>query len=161
MNKKLTILLLTLLLLAGCGSQQRNEFSTWAFATRDTVGGMLGYEVLEKVEVGGFCYWQPQTKVPHTAGMYGMYHWPHTVTIPQPVPLDFLPDTLEGAPYIGGLIGINVDGGRDTVLSGPMAGVVVYEIVDIRYHFQMVDKDLEALMDDEHLLFFGLGPLKF
>lgn len=105
------VVVLVLLLVAGCTDMTA---SIWD-GRDDAIGGRIGY-VMGNTEVGGSVLHWPETKNAEIFGVYGLYKFPDLVEIPNPLKLDFLPETIMGTPYLGGKV--DSDGGETLLMGG-------------------------------------------
>lgn len=114
-----TVLILVLLLVAGCTD---TTASLWNDRD-DAIGGRLGY-VMGNTEVGtSILYWENGYNS-EVFGAYGLYKFPETVDMPNPIPMSFLPETLKGTPYIGGRV--RSEGGNSLLIAGIEIGNTLY-----------------------------------
>lgn len=125
----LVVLLLCLLLcLPGCSG------NTWVWDDDGAVGARLGTNVTENNEAGLSMLWRPDDSGPRVMGLYGVHHFPEPVEFRNPLILDFMPETLEGKPYIGGKFDVNFD--TNETLIGPVAGIIFEDVLFLEYQFQ-------------------------
>lgn len=119
MKNVITVIILAILLVAGCADMTA---SLWD--ERDNaIGGRFGYVFTDdpnategQMETGlEIVYW-PDGKSTEIFGAYGMYKFGEVET-PNPLPMEFLPETLKGIPYIGGKVDTD---GNNTMLFGGM-----------------------------------------
>uniref|UniRef100_A0A6M3JQA0 Outer membrane protein beta-barrel domain-containing protein n=1 Tax=viral metagenome TaxID=1070528 RepID=A0A6M3JQA0_9ZZZZ len=94
------------------------------------------------------------TDLPQVWSAYGLYYLPNDITVPQPIPLDWLPTELTARPYLGAQVGMDFD--ADGVISGPLAGVIIQKVFFAEYRYANYSGQLGNTLDDEHKLLFGL-----
>ena len=112
-NLTLTVIVLALLLVAGC-----TDMTASLWDERDGgLGGRVGYAT-GNTEVGGsFLYWPDgENANAEVFGAYGLYKFPELVEIPLPIQAEFLPETIMATPYIGAKI--DIDGNASLVIAG-------------------------------------------
>jgi len=143
--KKLVVSLLVVLCL--CLPAQANIYS-WIWGDSDAVGARLGTDLAENIEVGVSALWFPDQEAPEIWGMYGIYHLPEIVQFPNPIILEFLPETIKGKPYFGGKLDIDfeIDKARVSII----AGIVFEDILFIEYNFESIDR---SSYNDSKILF--------
>lgn len=113
------VVVLALLFVAGCADTTASLWND----REGAIGGRLGY-VMENTEVGTSILYWPDGDNSEVFGAYGMYKFPDTVEIPNPIPMAFLPETLKGTPYIGGKV--NGEGGSSLLIAGIEIGNTLY-----------------------------------
>jgi hypothetical protein len=123
------------------------------------IGARLGYRIGddERIEIGLSSEYYPgadDADSPQVWGVYGLYHWPDAIKVPQPIPLEFLPAELTATPYIGGRIGLDFD--ADGVVSGPVAGIIVNEVIFFEAQYNYYGGPLEGSGSDDFRFIFGL-----
>ena len=142
-------LLVLLVVLACCQIAHAEGLTTWLFGGVDydspnnEIETWLGYEK-GPIEVGMWAAWRVDQQ-PQTYGFYGLYKFENLVEIPQFLPLPWLPEKLSASPCIGGMISMP----GEEYLAAPFAGVVIQDILAIKYIYQ----DWE---DDTSQVYFGL-----
>lgn len=116
--KNLIVLVVVALLfcLTGCSG------NTWVWGDNGAVGARIGTKVTENNEAGLSVLWWPDDSEPEELGLYAVHHFPGTVEFRNPLIVDFLPEILEGRPYLGGKLDVNFD--TDETFVGPIAGVI-------------------------------------
>ena len=123
----------------------------------ESIGARLGYRFgdTEQWEIGLQSQWYPsrQTDLPQNFAVYGLYTFPDPIIFPQPIPVEWLPSEIEAKAYFGAQIGVNFDG--DGVISGPLAGIVLQDIIFVEYQYANYSGDLSTL-SNEHKVIFGL-----
>lgn len=111
MKKLITSVVAVLLLVAGC-----NDMTASLWNDREgAIGGRLGYAI-ESAEMGLSVLHWPDGDNSEVFGAYGMYKFSDMVEIPNPIPMDFLPEMLKGTPYIGGKV--DGEGGSSLLIAG-------------------------------------------
>lgn len=110
----------------------------------------------EPYEIGVGCLWWPSEQMgpPSTYTIYGLYQVGLPIIVPNPIKLDWLPETLTAQPYIGAQVGLDFYNGG--VMTGPIAGLIIEKIIVIEYQYQRFTEALANDLDNEHKLFFGL-----
>ena len=139
--------LIVLLVLCLCLPAQADIYS-WIWGDSDAVGARLGIDLAENIEVGASALWFPDQETPEIWGMYGIYHLPEIVQFPNPIILDFLPETIGGRPYFGGKLDIDFD--IDKARVSLIAGIVFEDILFIEYDFESIDR---SSYNDSKILF--------
>ena len=157
---KYVMMLIVVLLVAG--TTQANDLSVWLLGEDDLVGARIGYMVDDNVEVGVLSQWYPQDEAPNILGAFGVYHFDEPVEIKNPIPLEWLPETFLAKPYIGAQVSIDfrkligeTDGMRRSMV-GPIAGIVVQEVLVIEYSYSAFGDGLDKVLDDNHQISIGL-----
>lgn len=147
MIKKRIVLVVLVLLL--CVPAQADIYS-WVFGDSDAIGIRIGTDVSENVEVGLSALWWPDIEKPEIWGVYGIYHLPEIVQFPNPIALDFLPETIGGRPYFGGKVDIDseLDQGGFSFISG----IVFNDILFLEYQMEAIDRNSY----NESKIIFGL-----
>lgn len=148
-----------------------NPWAVWVMADEDTInvrGGYRGFRQYPNAELGAMLYWFKETDPPRVFGLYGAYHVPTIVQIPNPLPFDWLPETFKGEPYVGIELSVNIpkdghDGkadkkdGWDKRMSNIFAGLKIEHIGRVEAQLFMVDDGMEAFMSDDIRFRIGLG----
>ena len=157
--KKLMMLIVILLVV---GTAQANDLTVWLLGEDDLVGARVGCMIDEHVEVGVLSHWYPQDEAPNILGAFGVYHFDEPVEIPNPIPLEWLPETFLAKPYIGAQVSIDfrkligeTDGMRRSMV-GPIAGILVQQILVIEYSYSAFGDGLDNVLDDNHTASFGM-----
>lgn len=143
--KKLVMTALVVLCL--CLPVQADIYS-WIWGDDDAIGARIGTDISESIEIGASALWFPDQESPRIWGMYGIYHLPEIVQFPNPIILDFLPDTIGGRPYFGGKLDIDFD--IDKARVSLIAGIVFEDILFIEYNFESIDSNA---YNDSKILF--------
>lgn len=151
--KKLMVVVL-LLIMALSQPARAGKWNVWTYGDNEVVGARIGWDLKEDIEIGFGSIWWPNDKAPQIYNVYGIYQWPDIVEIPNPISLDFLPDTLEGKPYIGAQVGVSID--NDGSFAGPVAGLVLQDIWFVEYQYRSIGNKLEESFNDEHKLVVGI-----
>ena len=109
--RNVIMLVLVLLFVAGC-----TDMTASLWDDRDGgVGSRIGY-AMDNTEVGlSVLYW-PDNIYDEVFGAYGLYKFPDMVEIPNPISVEFLPETISGTPYLGGKV--DSDGGQTILMAG-------------------------------------------
>jgi len=157
--KNVWMLLIVLLVAANC---QASDMTVWFYGEDDLIGARVGYMVDDNVEVGILSQWYPQDEAPNILGAFGCYHFDDPVEITNPLPVDWLPETFVAKPYIGAQVSIDfrkligeLDGQRRSMV-GPIAGVIVQEILVLEYSYSAFGDALDKVLDDNHKFSVGL-----
>lgn len=133
------------------------DLTTWIFGEGDAVTARVGMTLdPNNVEIGIASTWHPTSEAPQIYTVYGLYMFDQVVPFRQPLPVDFLPETLEAQPYIIGTVGIDLENEDRRGLASLGAGVIVQQVLVIEYSFQAVSDYLEESMADTHKVSFGL-----
>ncbi len=137
--KKVGVVLLVLLL----SLPVQGSISTWIWGDDEAVGARIGTQITENNEAGlSMLVWPGDSDRDAeliALGLYGVYRFPQTAEFRNPLILDFLPETIEGRPYIGGKFDINLDTNKSSV--APVAGIVFQDILFLEYQFQSFSPD--------------------
>jgi len=128
----------------------RADITSWLWADNDALGLRLGSEISENIEVGLSTLWLPDREEPEIWGLYALYHLPEIVNVPNPILVDFLPETITGAPYLGGKL--DIDFNDDSTDISPVAGIVLMDVLFIEYQFESIDRESRQ----ESKLLFGI-----
>jgi len=102
------------------------------------------------IEVGLSALWLPDREEPEIWGLYALYHLPEIVNLPNPIVVDFLPETITATPYLGGKLDINFDYKAADI--SPVAGLMLNKVLFIEYQFESIDRESYQ----ESKLIFGL-----
>lgn len=151
-------LLVLLLILACCQMCHAEGLTTWLFGgagdgPTNEVFARVGYEK-GPVEIGAQSCWWPNYDPPTIFGVYGLFKIADVVEIPNPIHLEWLPKTFTASPYIGGQITIEIEDRSSMV--GPVAGVIIQDIITVEYQYRNYGQLLGEIMQDEHRVLFGL-----
>jgi hypothetical protein len=149
--KKWLTTICAIVLMAGVA--QAKDFNAWLLGDSDSLTARLGYDITPNVEVGGEVAWLNLDEVPGNAGIYGIYKFPDAVNVPNPLPLEWLPKTLMAMPYLGMQVGVDILNKGTFV--GPIAGLVIQDIIVVEYEYLMTDFQL-GQMNNEHRVSMGL-----
>lgn len=149
MKKLIVVLMLCVLVVGGC-SQNETDVYSWVWGDDDAIGARVGTNVGDSnnVEVGLSALWWPDRERPEIWGMYGIYSFPEILEVPNPIVMEFLPETISGRPYLGGKVDIDFSG--DKSRASPIAGIVFEDIFFIEYQFDSIDRDIA---NDSKLIF--------
>jgi len=158
MNKVLTMIVMLL-----CATTvQASDFTAWLYGEDDLVGLRLGKMVDDNVEIGILSQWYAQDEAPNILGAYGCFHFDEPVEIANPIPIEWLPEVFEAKPYLGAQVSIDfrkligeTDGMRRSMV-GPIAGIVVQEVLVIEYSYSAFSDNLDNVLDDNHSITIGL-----
>jgi len=151
-------LLILFVILAFCQATYAEGLTTWLFGGAGTgetneVFARVGYEK-GPLEVGAMvCFW-PNYDPPTTYGVYAIGKLKDAVQIPNPIPLEWLPETFTASPYIGGQVSVEIQNRGSMV--GPVAGVIVQDVLTIEYQYRNYGEALGEILADEHRVMFGL-----
>ena len=148
------ITLLIILLVAGLAQA---DMTAWVMGENNTITARVGMTLdPNNIEIGAQTTWYPDDDTPQIYGVYGIFVFDQSVSFRQPIPVEWLPETLEAKPYIGGLVTVDVRQDDRRTLYGPVAGVIIKEIMVIEYAYHYVDDQLQDYMKDESRVSFGL-----
>lgn len=148
MVRKMCVLLMMLLF---CVPVQAGV-SSWIWADSDAIGTRIGTDLADNIEVGISALWWPDSESPEIYGIYGVYTLPECIQLPNPIVLDFLPETIGGCPYFGGKV--DVDFSRNKGSASLIAGIVFEKILFLEYQFQSFDRQNTTNGDSK--LIFGI-----
>lgn len=127
--------------------------TTWLLADDDSRQVRVGWQDEEVgIEAGITGFWLEDE--PQIYGVYGVWHVPGPVNIPNFFGIG--PETLEAYPYVGAQVTAAIDSDDKGDLYGPIAGLLIQNIVVIEWQYRIVDNVLEGPLDDEHKVVFGL-----
>jgi hypothetical protein len=151
---KRTLLIVALLLML-CGIV-RADMTVWGLYDRDTAGARIGY-VNKNIELGLFGAWRPDPKQPpNLFGIYSLYEF-DAVEVANLIPIDWLPATLSGKPYIGGFLTIDFERDQARALGGPMVGLLLQDVLAIELRYQLVNDQLEQNFQNQQYV-LSIGP---
>lgn len=145
--KNLILIAMAMVLMAGCASEQKN-WSASVLGDKNSLTTRIGYDI-GKIEVGGEAAWLDLTGLPGNAGVYGKYKF-DPITVPNPIPLEFLPTNLMMTPFIGGQAGIDIL--NNGVFVGPIAGLDMPPIT-IEWEYINTDFKLGSVGDAQKIIF--------
>lgn len=149
--KKTFGMFIVLILLAGVASAK--NLSAWLLGDGDSLMARVGYNTTVNTEVGLESCWFKLDDSPQVWGAYGLYKFTDIIQIPNPLPLEWLPKTLNGTPYIGMQVGLNLNSKGTFV--GPVAGITIQDILVIEYQYTNFDWQLENSGVDSHKIMMG------
>jgi hypothetical protein len=164
--KKVMVTMLMVLMLSA--TAYAGDLNVWLYGVQNMVvdtdgqetiglrlGTTLGEENNLEVGVASQLYvGDSGVDLPQVWTAYGLYYLPYEVTVPQPIPLEWLPKELTGKPYLGAQVGMDFD--ADGVVSGPLAGIIIQKIMFVEYQYANYSGQLGDALDDEHKVLFGL-----
>lgn len=115
------------------------DINSWIWADSDSIAARIGFDIADSnnVEAGVSALWFPDDWDPEIWGIYGVYHL-GAIELPNPIPIDFLPETLSGRPYLGGKVDIDFE--IDKARASPIVGIVFQDIIFIEYQFESIDR---------------------
>jgi len=152
------VLLIVLLVAGTC---QAKDFALWTYGEDDLVGARVGCMIDDNVEFGVLSLWYPQDEAPNILGAYSCYHFDEPVMIDNPIPLEWLPEIFEAKPYIGAQVSIDfrkligeTDGMRRSMV-GPIAGIIVQEVLVVEYSYSAFGDALGTVLNDQHKISIG------
>lgn len=148
-----TILIMGAILIGASGCPE-NKISVWTGGDNDALTVRGGYEIQDNIEVGVASTWWVSDDPPQTFGTYAIYEFDQILDVNSPIDAGFLPETFTGKPYLGGQIGLNVDG--DGTYSSIMAGVLFNEIFFVEYQYRAYDEEIEQFLKDDNKIMFGV-----
>lgn len=127
--------------------------TTWLLADDDSRQVRAGWQDDKYgIEAGITALWlEDESQI---YGVYGVWHVLEPVNIPNF--FGFGPETLEGYPYVGAQVSAAIDSDDKGDLYGPIAGLLIQNIVVVEWQYRIVDNVLEGPLDDEHKVVFGL-----
>ena len=154
MSKKLMAAVACVLAFAAVTSA--SDFDFWALADSDSVLIRLGLPVSDNVVAGVESAWRHDSERPGQLwALYGIYTHPDPIEFDNILPFDWMP-ALSAHPYIGASIGVDLENEDERTVAGPLAGLIVQDILVIEYAYQYVSDHLEAYMSDRYRLRVGL-----
>ncbi len=155
-------LITILIVLLSFSSVHAEGLTAWIYSGVDydnkgnEVAARIGY-VKGAIELGGLSQWYPSDKPPQVFGIYGLYLFEDAITIPQILPLSWLPETLTATPYIGGQVTVDFAfPDTDGTMVGPIAGVEIQGIIVVEYQYRNYSDKLGDYLDNEHRVMFGI-----
>lgn len=128
------------------------KISNWLWGDSDALGVRVGIDLGENIEVGVSSLWLPDRERPVSWGIYGLFHLPE-IEVPNPIVMDFLPETISGRPYFGAKI--DFDFVVDQSMTSPVAGIVFNDLLFFEYQFSSIDRTSIG----ESKILFGLRIL--
>ena len=157
--KTIMSIIVCVLLMAVATSAADVDF--WALADSDSVLLRLGLPVSDNVVAGIESAWRHDSERPGQLwALYGIYTHPDPIEFDNILPFDWLP-TLSANAYIGASIGVDLENEDERTVAGPLAGLIVQDILVIEYTYQYVSDHLEAYMSDRYRLRIGIRPIRF
>lgn len=142
--------ILTVLILLSLCLPAKADITSWLWADNDALGVRIGVQDESPIEVGLSALWLPDREEPEIWGLYALYHLPELVNFPNPILVDFLPETITGSPYFGGKLDIDFDDNVTDI--SPVAGIILMDVLFIEYQFESIDRESRQ----ESKLIFGL-----
>ena len=143
-----------------------NGLNVWLYGDTDfaadgnsnnsrTLSARLGYHWAD-CEIGASISWYPdeQVQIPQTYTVYGLYNGLPAVDVPNPIPVEWLPDKFNAKPYFGAQVGLDVN--NNGVITGPIAGLIVQDLIVVEYQYQRLTERLGTQLDNEHKVLLGL-----
>lgn len=127
MKQLLMLVILALLLVAGCA-----EMTASISDDNDAIGVRAGGFLTENNEAGLSVKIQEDDSEIRELGLYALHHYPDmAVKFRNPLVVEFLPEEIEGTPYLGAKMDYDMDMHRcDTE---PVAGVIFAETFYIEH----------------------------
>lgn len=151
MRKFKMVVFALVLSMAGC--VEAKNLSAWLLGDTDSLMARVGYNTTTNTEVGLEAAWFELDGTPGNAGIYGIYKWPDLITVPNPLPFDFLPKEVTGKVYGGVQMGIDILN-RGTFV-GPIAGMIIQDIIIVEYQYISADFKLGQI-DGEQKIILGM-----
>lgn len=131
MLKSIRMLIVAILLLVA-GTVQAKNLSAWLVGGYDnTLTARVMYDLSPNVSAGGEVSFFELDNLPGSTGLCAIYKLPDAIQLPNPIPLSFLPATLEATPYVGARAGVDIT--NNGTYSGLIAGVTVHDTIVIEY----------------------------
>lgn len=134
MCKKMCMLLMVLLF---CVPVQAGVYS-WIWADSDAIGARVGTDLADNIEAGISALWFPDREWPQLWGVYALYHLPEIIEFDNPIVLDFLPETIKGAPYFG--YKLDIDFEADKARGSLIGGIIFEDILFLEYQLDSTDR---------------------
>lgn len=145
--------LISILIVLLVAAMAQADMTTWLLGETDIdsdqgmIQARVGY-LHNDVEVG-----LSSTAPPQVYGAYGLYHLGDVVDVNLPIPYAGI---LKAKPYVGAQLSVDFGGDGDEAFAGPIAGLVIQEVMVLEYQYRLYDDVLEGLLTDEHRVLFGL-----
>ncbi len=152
MIKRLSTVLAIVLLMSVATSAS----SIWTLADSDSVLMRVMFPVSENVEAGVESAWRHDSESPgHIWGVCGVYIHPEKVDFNEIFAFDWLPQ-LKANPYVGAFVTVDIEHDGDRTMAGPIAGLIVQDILVVEYAYQYVSDSLDDYLNDRYRLRIGL-----
>ena len=154
MCRKLTVVAIVLLMTAVTSA---SDFCLWTLADSENVTMRLGYGLGDNIEGGVEYTLNTHSDKPGSIwGVFGVYKAPEAIDFSRIFSNDFMPGLI-GTPYAGCSLSVDFDSQNDNrTRVGPIAGVIVQDILVVEYFYQFISDDLDAYLNDEYILRIGL-----
>ena len=134
-----------------------SDFCLWTLADSDNVVGRVGYALGENIEGGIEYTLNTHSDKPGSIwGVFGVYKAPEAIEFNRIFSNDWIP-ALIGTPYAGVSMSVDFDSQNENrTRVGPIAGVILQDILVVEYFYQFISDDLDAFLNDEYVLRIGL-----
>lgn len=134
-----------------------SDFCLWTLADSDNVTMRLGYGLGDNIEGGVEYTLNTHSDKPGSIwGVFGVYKAPEAIQFNQIFSNDWIP-SLVGTPYAGCSLSVDFDSqNNNRTRVGPIAGIILQDILVVEYFYQFISDNLDAYLDDEYILRIGL-----
>lgn len=147
---------ITLVMLIVTSVASAGDFCIWSLADSDSVIGRVGYKLGDNIEAGIESAWRHDSERPGQLwALFGAYKAPDAIKVGRLLPFDWLPE-LTATPYVGASVGVDLENEDERTVAGPLAGLIIQDILVIEYFYGFVSDDLDAYMNDGYKLRIGL-----
>lgn len=131
MKKQLVLVAFVLLfLLPGCAE---DTMRTWVWGDGEVVGARVGSMITENNEAGIMLEKQMEDCESVIGGIYAVRYFP-AAKFRNPFIMESLPATIEGRPYIGGKLDIDLEANNSIV--SPVIGTVFEDVFFVEYQLR-------------------------
>lgn len=152
--KKALLTIAIMLLMSAVASA--GDFCIWSLADSDSVIARVGYKLGDNIEAGIESAWRHDSERPGQLwALFGVYKAPDAIKVGPLLPFDWLPE-LTATPYIGASVGVDLENEDERTVAGPLAGLIIQDILVVEYFYGFVSDDLDAYMNDGYKLRIGL-----
>ena len=134
-----------------------SDFCIWTLADSDSITGRVGYALNDNIEGGVESTWRNDSDEPGQIwGVFGVYKAPELIKFDQIFSNDWIP-SLIGTPYVGASMSVDfANESGDRTLVGPLAGIILQDILIVEYFYMFPSDDLGGLLDEGYVLRIGL-----
>ena len=152
--KTLAVLLMTVVLVAPVSA---SDLCLWTLADSEEGPVRIGYSLGESIEAGIEGSFRFDSEKPGQIwGIFGVYKSPTTFSFEDFFTNDWVP-SLTAQPYVGVSMSVDFDSLDDNRSRiGPLAGVILNDLLVVEYFYQVVNDDFTAYLSDGYKLRFGL-----
>lgn len=149
--KKLIVLIILVL---ACNVAKAEGINTWIYGDSDSVAARVGYTIAPSIQLGiGADVWLHPDISPLWS-VYGIYTYPNTITVPQPIALSFLPSEVNAQPYFGLQAGLRFDHPGSMV--NFISGLVIENFFVIEWQPRAIYNMTNVGLNDQQVIIFGV-----